>query len=206
MAQAPKNSAKSSDNKPPTRAYYTDYIDPTDVEAALDRNPDLVLFSEMSKLARSNAIRKFKRSQAINKEAVLDLARLLKSGAPVLYNTRKKRIEIPISASKVRSTGHSNVTISTDLTKAGGLEAAASIYLSHLQESYTPAELAEFKAQQKAEQEAAAKLTQAELEAIDNAEYEHWLGLERSADGGADLIALVKEARQEGKEYQEAIK
>lgn len=204
MAQSTKRQTGKASNKPPQRAYYSDYIDPSDVEAALERNPDLVEFSNLSKLAKLNAIRRFKRTQALNQEAVDNLLRLLKAGAPVLYNTRKNRIEIPISASKVRSTGHSNVTISTNLITEGGLEAAASIYLAHLQESYTPEELAAFQEEQRAEQEAAAKMSQAELEALDNEEYKHWLRMESKAKDGKATIAKAEKARKTGKAYQEA--
>ena len=193
MAQSTKRQAGKASNKPPQRAYYSDYIDQSDVEAALERNPDLVEFSTLSKLAKLNAIRRFKRTQALNQEAVDNLLRLLKAGAPVLYNTRKNRIEIPISASKVRSTGHSNVTISTNLITEGGLE-----------ESYTPEELAAFQEEQRAEQEAAAKMSQAELEALDNEEYKHWLRMESKAKDGKATIAKAEKARKTGKAYQEA--
>lgn len=195
MARTTTN--KDGEYKAPKRAYYRDAVDPKDIEKELE-DPDKVLFSSLKRVERFNALRRFSKKQAVTPKAVEYIKEMIRTGTPLIYNRRTGIISPPISKPSVKSTGYSNVTIATDLTGAGALEAAASIYLANMQVAMTREELEEAAEKVRAEQEAEAKLGDEHWEKQDEAEMKWWLQMETNPN----IVKTVSKAKAEGTSYQ----
>lgn len=188
---------KDGNYKAPKRAYYRDAVDPTDIEKELE-DPDKVLFSSLKRVERFNALRRFSKKQAVTPKAVEYIKEMIKTGTPLIYNRRTGIISPPISKPSVKSTGYSNVTIATDLTSAGALEAAASIYLGSMQVAMTREELEEAAEKVRAEQEEEAKRDAKYWEEKDDEEMKWWLQMETNPN----IVKTVSKAKTEGTTYQ----
>lgn len=198
---AAANASKGS-TKAPKRAYHTDTVDYADVEKYLE-DEHIELLSDLPPRVRRRAMQSYKKKQAVGQKSIDNLNRLIKSGAPLLYNVMDDMIFMPISKpAGLKSNGESNITISTNLAKPGAMEAAAALYLAPMRKAYTTEEIARMRAEEKERQKreaaerAASGVTEEDL---DDATLNEWLGM----NNDANLKDTVRDARVKAEEYQQ---